>query len=74
MFVRAIVHVDDLADSVCVPCGHTSEKHESYTAEEIARLQHVHGATPKHTPSLVMTQGFGTPSPQSTAPITTISY
>ena len=74
MSARALARVDDLADSVCVPCGHMSKKHGSYTAKEIARLQHVHGAAPKHTPSLVMTQGFGTPSPQSTAPITTISY
>jgi|GEM_PF-1109543 len=74
MFTRAFTGVDDLADSVCVPCGHMSKNHVSYTSKEIARVQHVHGATPVHTPSFVVTQGFGTPSPQSTAPITTISY
>lgn len=74
MFARVFAGVDDVADSMCVPCGHMSENRVSYTANEIARLQHVHGATPVHTPSFVVTQGFSTPSPQSTAPITTISY
>jgi hypothetical protein len=74
MLVVSVDRVDDALDVMCVPCGHMSNNKASYTAHEIASLQHVHTGRPLPTPSFVMAQGFGACSPQSTAPITTISY